>query len=139
MKRMLKEAIGRSVIASAETLPAIKPLLRAIGLRTSQGLFGSRTVSIQTRAERPFRLTRVDESYLAFQLFWRGGEYYEPLTRALLATLLRPEDLFLDIGAHIGFFSLTMGVSIRQMKLIAFEPNPKNFGILQANAAANGL
>lgn len=113
--------------------------MKPLGIRTSQDLFGDRIVSIQIAGGKSFLLTHVDESYFGFQLFWRGGDYYEPITRALLASLLRPGDTFLDIGAHLGFFSLTMGLSNRGVKIIAFEPNPKNFRLLQANVAANGL
>jgi len=57
----------------------------------------------------------------------------------LLEELLRPGDTFLDIGAHVGFFTVTIGLSSKTTKIIAFEPNPKNFQILEANTAANGL
>jgi FkbM family methyltransferase len=139
MKRIIKQALGRSVISVAEMLPWVRSLLRPLGVRTSQDLFGARIVSIQMPGGQSFRLTHVDETYLAFQLFWRGGEFYEPITRALVTALLRPGDTFLDIGAHLGFFSLASGLSNPGVKIIAFEPNPKNFRILQANATANGL
>src|SRR5947209_4755960 len=94
MKRIAKEVLGRCVIPVAELLPTSKKFLRRLGLRTSQGLFGQRIVSVQFANGRCFRLTHVDESYLAFQLFWRGGQFYEPLTRVLLEAALRPGDTF---------------------------------------------
>jgi len=139
MKRLIKEILGQCALSAASLLPAARPVLRPLGLRTSQGLFGNRTVWIHSRAGQPFRLTHVDESFLAFQLFWLGGDYYEPITLALLKALLRPGDRFLDIGAHVGFYSLNLGLSIRGIEIIALEPNPKNFRILKTNIAANGL
>jgi len=139
MKKIAKTAIGRGIIPVAERVPKSRRFLRALGMRTSRRLFGKRTISIEVSDRRPFRLTHVDESYLAFQLFWLGGHFYEPITRALLEALLCPGDTFVDIGAHLGFFSLTTGLYNPEVKVIAFEPNPKNFRILQANAAANGL
>ena len=139
VKGILKRLLGGGAISAAEMLPWARRFLRPLGMRTSQDLFGDRIVSIQIPGRQAFRLRHVDESYLAFQLFWRGGEYYEPITRALVEALLRPGDTFLDIGAHIGFFSLTTGLSCPGIKIIAFEPNPKNFRMLQANTAANGL
>jgi FkbM family methyltransferase len=85
------------------------------------------------------RLTTVDKSYLAFQLFWHGLNYYEPITRLLLGRLLQPGATLLDIGAHHGFFALTTGLVADGVRVIAFEPNPGNFRILQANVAANYL
>ena len=136
---MLKAAVGQCALSVAERLPSAKALLRRIGLRTSQDLFGKRSVTVQLGDGREFRLTHVDESYLAFQLFWRGGDYYEPITRALLQVLVQPGARFLDIGAHIGFFSMAIGRAVPGVSIIAFEPHPGNFQVLKANAASNGL
>jgi FkbM family methyltransferase len=139
MKRRIKQAVGRCAISIASLVPWSRSVLRPIGLRASQDLFGQRIVSINSFGGQSFRLTHVDESYLAFQLFWHGGQYYEPISRAVLEALLRPEHTFLDLGAHVGFYSLAGALSVKGVKVIAFEPNPKNFRILQANVAANGL
>ncbi len=127
------------VLFMAESIPSTRTLLRPVGLKATQDLFGNRTVSIPLPCGQNLRLTHVDENYLAFQLFWRGAEYYEPITRSLLERLLQPGDTFLDLGAHVGFFALSTGISIPGVRLIAFEPNPKNFTILKENARGNGL
>src|ERR1700716_3445890 len=106
MKTVVKQAVGRGIIPFAQRLSRGRQLLRRLGLRTSRDLFGDRIVSIHFTDGRSFRLANVDASYLSFQLFWRGGEYYEPITRMLLEGLLRPGDTFLDIGAHVGFFTI---------------------------------
>jgi len=139
MKKPIKTALGRSVIRMAMQFPRARRTLRTAGLRCSQGLFENRIVSIPFDRRRVLRLTNVDESYLAFQLFWRGFQYYEPITRLLLIELLRPGTTFLDIGAHHGFFSLTASLFVDRLRVVAFEPNPSNFRILQANAAANAI
>lgn len=139
MKKLLRSALGRCVLCAAEMFPRMRGLLRPIGLRATQDLFGDRIVSIPVPGGQTLRLTHVDESYLAFQLYWHGVDYYEPITRSLVAALLRPGDTFLDLGAHLGFYSLTTGVANPSVKIIAFEPNPKNYRLLQANAAANRL
>jgi FkbM family methyltransferase len=140
MKKLIKQLLGQSVISVAELFPQTRGLLRPIGIRTSQELFGERTVTINcTATQQALRLTHLDDCYLAFQLFWHGADYYEPITRTLLQLLLRPGDTFLDLGAHVGFYSLTVGLSFTGVTVIAFEPNPKNFRILKANVAANRL
>jgi len=137
MKKLIKTALGRFVIRVAMQFPRTRRPLRPAGLRCSQGLFGNRIVSIPFDRGRALRLTNLDESYLAFQLFWRGFRYYEPITRLLLIELLHPGATFLDVGAHHGFFSLTTSLLVDGLPVIAFEPNPSNFRILQANAIAN--
>jgi FkbM family methyltransferase len=62
-----------------------------------------------------------------------AGEY-EPYTTELLRHSLKEGDIFLDIGAHIGYYSL-LGCEVvgNSGTVIAFEPEPSNFHLLQAN------
>ena len=46
----------------------------------------------------------IDLSDRIQRLMW--GAAYEPDVRKCLAALLRPGNTFVDVGAHIGFFSL---------------------------------
>jgi FkbM family methyltransferase len=45
--------------------------------------------------------------------------------------------LVLDVGAHLGYFSLL--AARRGAKVIAFEPNPETLGFLRDNLRANGV
>jgi FkbM family methyltransferase len=136
---MFKKALAYGLVSLAQQLPTMRRHLKPLGMLISPQVFHNRIVSIPMQAGSALQLAHLDESYLAFQLYWRGLDYYEPITRELLQRLLRPGDTFLDLGAHIGFFSLSVGLSVSGLKIIAFEPNPKNFRILEANAAANHL
>jgi FkbM family methyltransferase len=139
MKRLIKGVLGRIAICAGIALPRSRRILKSIGLRCSQDLFRNRAVSIPISNRKALRLTNVDNSYLAFQLFWHGFQYYEPITCLLLREILRPGATFLDIGAHHGFFSLAAGLLGEGIHIVAFEPNPGNFRILKANVAANGV
>lgn len=139
MKALLKKHIGICTSQIAETLPGSKQCLRRLGIRTSEGCFGNRPVSIQFRNRPGFKLTNADENYLSFQLFWRGGDFYEPITRSLMEMLAESHETFFDIGANIGFFSLALGTLHPRLRIISFEPNPKNYGIFDENIAANQL
>lgn len=48
-------------------------------------------------------------------------------------------DLFLDVGANAGFYSIMFAVKRLAGQIIAFEPDPGNFARLMANLRANGL
>ena len=47
--------------------------------------------------------------------------------------------VFVDVGAHWGLYSLYFSSSplLRALEIIAFEPDPRNFGQLQANIFLN--
>jgi FkbM family methyltransferase len=139
MKGLLKNTLGLTAISLAEAFPFARTRLRNLGLRCSPGRFGNRVVTLRSPSGRPVRLARIDDCYLALQLFWRGVSYYEPLTRTLLEAVIRPGDTFLDLGAHLGFFSLAVGLGQPGLRIVAFEPNPKNFRVLLANFEANNL
>ena len=70
------------------------------------------------------------------------GEYDSDLTE-ILCSLIKPDDYFLDIGANIGFYSVSVGEKIRTTggsgKVIAFEPFAGNFKRLIDNLNINNL
>lgn len=48
-------------------------------------------------------------------------------------------DTVIDIGAHIGFFSVFAAVRAKKGKVFSFEPVPSNFEMLEENIKLNGL
>ena len=55
--------------------------------------------------------------------FIRKMPNYEPKTRALLNSILCPGDVFIDIGAHIGYYTITMSRRVGSTgRVIAVEP-----------------
>jgi FkbM family methyltransferase len=64
----------------------------------------------------------------------------EPGTCAWIDREVRPGDVFCDIGANIGLYSIMAGVRVgREGRVIAFEPHGANFASLVRNIAANDL
>lgn len=51
---------------------------------------------------------------------------------------LRPDDLFLDIGANAGIFSLVASQRLPRGGVFSFEPNPDLYADLRFNIAVNG-
>jgi len=68
-----------------------------------------------------------------------GGELYERFTSDLVANFSKNNMLFLDIGAHYGYYTLLVGTKHPTCEIIAFEPVPENFEILKRNVALNRL
>jgi len=67
------------------------------------------------------------------------GEW-EPGLTALLGGYVKPGMSFLDIGAHVGYYACLAGRLVGPRGLVvAFEPSPRNFELLQANVWRNGL
>jgi FkbM family methyltransferase len=65
---------------------------------------------------------------------------YELPTRNLLERAIRPGDLFVDVGAHWGFFTLQAATHpAGDVTVVGFEPDPANAAILIRNVADNAL
>jgi FkbM family methyltransferase len=63
---------------------------------------------------------------------------HEPATTMMLLNVLRNGDVFIDVGANVGYFSLIAnGWMNGTGRIIAVEPNPFTFSLLAKNAAAN--
>ncbi len=69
-----------------------------------------------------------------------NGGRYEPNNLEVLFSFLRPESVFLDIGANVGFFSLQVAKRLKKPgRVISFEPHPDLFHLLCTSAFLNGL
>ena len=65
---------------------------------------------------------------------------YEPVTRAACVAALHVGMTFLDIGAHVGLFTVPAAMAVgAEGRVIAFEPDPDNRRLLERNVARHGL
>lgn len=74
------------------------------------------------------------------QIHLLAGDLPEPVTTALFRSLLRPGDVCVDVGAHVGFLTLAAAQRVgRAGRVIAIEPQPYNCDRILINSQANGL
>jgi len=65
---------------------------------------------------------------------------YEPYVTNEIRQLLKPDMVFIDIGANIGYFSLLAAALVGPTgKVYAFEPNPDNCRMFEMSIKANGF
>ncbi len=137
---MPKRRLGRLLFRISDRAPFLRPVLSHWGLRTSRDWFaGSIPEAVSRQSGLRVKLASFSENYLSFELFWRGLDYYEPLTTGLAERLTRSTRLFVDAGANIGFFSLRLAAARPDLDIVAFEPHPRLNALLAANVAANGF
>lgn len=71
---------------------------------------------------------------------FQSGRLYEAVTSLLSLGALRPGDVALDVGAHVGYFTTLFRLAVGdQGRVFAFEPMPKTYGQLLKNVMANGF
>lgn len=89
-------------------------------------------------AGRSFEIDSSDGMDLVAQQL-AAGSYEAPLPFVMMATLLRVEGAFIDVGANTGIYSVMASTFAPDRKVIAFEPLPPVLSILRKNFALNNL
>jgi|HubBroStandDraft_1064217.scaffolds.fasta_scaffold61771_2 FkbM family methyltransferase len=69
--------------------------------------------------------------------FWLGS--YEIAVQHCIAREVKPQGVFYDIGANVGFYSLFAATLIGSGKVFAFEPVPANIVYLRKHLHLNGI
>lgn len=64
---------------------------------------------------------------------------YEVLSTRIVRMQLAQKDLFIDVGAHYGYYSLLAATANPDIHLIAIEPIEDNFKVLRKNLDHNGI
>ena len=112
-----RTADGRYLLPSAQKTPSGEPRFTMFLLEGYENDPGLRI------------LARLESQHLG----------YEFATRAFLDTHLEPGDIFVDIGAHYGVYSLAAATAPKGgIKVLAIEPNPLNVISLIRQLALNG-
>jgi len=69
-----------------------------------------------------------------------AGSFYEPETTILLASVLKPGDVFVDVGAHVGYFTVLAAALVGAGgQVVSFEPEPGNYAQLIEHIRLNAL
>ena len=117
-------------------------LVRRLGL-------GAATTSSTSRVPRPlewdqFEPVDVDAGTIwisrqdqVMRPFMQKAGSWEPEEGALLRSLLRPGERFLDIGANVGYFSVLLAKAVPGITIDAVEPDPNNVRALEFNLWVN--
>jgi len=63
---------------------------------------------------------------------------HEQFEKNLIETAIKPGDSIMDLGAHIGYYTMIMAKKAgKEGRVYAFEPDPNNFKLLEKNIKAN--
>ena len=83
---------------------------------------------------------QVDVTDGTGRLHYFHDEPYEPKLSEAIRERLQPGDVFLDIGANVGYFSVLAAHLVGpEGRVVAFEPHPEAIEILRQAVAVNGL
>lgn len=100
-----------------------------------QARFGpnSHTLDVTEECQATFIVATYDEARHFYPFY---GEL--PLLRMLIDEL-REDDIFYDVGGHIGIHSCIAAQAVVQGEVHTFEPHPKNINRIKENRSMNGF
>ncbi len=74
---------------------------------------------------------------IGWRLRWRLG--FEKNEIRWLLSFLNPDDVFVDVGANLGLYTILAARALSQGRVIAFEPAPLVGSLLRLNVLLNNL
>lgn len=85
-----------------------------------------------------FSLYVIPDDYIGRSILESG--HYEPHVTSVIRNQLKKGDVFLDLGANIGYFTMLAAKLVGQSgKVIAVEPNPQNLQLIYASLLENQI
>jgi len=97
---------------------------------------------LQADIQKPIKIV-LDQSQFSqnhILYHFKNNSMYEPETFLAFEHILKPGDTFIDVGTHIGFFSLVASRMVGDSgKVISFELNPTNYAHLLTHMNINEI
>jgi FkbM family methyltransferase len=154
--RGVRSATARALAALLETFPSLEPRFIAAGRavarrsRLAGTIYWFAETDLVRRlagSDRRFRRLRVagvdvmaDITDGTARLDYFHGEPYEAGLVNALAGILKPADVFVDVGANVGFLSVLAARLVGEHgRVVAFEPHPGAAARLRTGLAVNGV
>lgn len=145
---MLSKIMWRIKLAIIQCLERISPRL---GLRKKIRFFDTLIESMTKDVAEPSRVfsedIRHDVDGLSIYLFRKDkiitpyvlqNRYWEPEITFAMRTILGDGDVFIDVGANIGYHTVIAANMVGKTgKVICAEPDPEIYGLLEKNIKAN--
>jgi FkbM family methyltransferase len=96
-------------------------------------LIPKKLITFKTHSNKIIKIRKNSTDLMALTHVWLIEEYKRPNFE------IQTHDIVIDIGAHIGLFSLHASQNCTKGKIYSFEPNKENFQLLLNNIESNAL
>jgi FkbM family methyltransferase len=120
-------------------LPRVQHVVAMRTFRLAGRSFPVRLTYPNPVSPTPRRLTLDLDLCSNHSLYVRMRGRYEVDWMRLLAAALPDAECFVDVGAHVGIYALTLAQAFPDKRVIAVEPLPANFAHLTRGIVLNGL
>ncbi len=109
----------------------LKSLLWTLGIKPKPQVYGTKLMRIEL----------AKDGEIEFEKWLHPKDYFRPFEQNLVDQLrqyIQPGDTVIDIGAHCGDFTVPLALAAGKSGIVlAWEPNPYVFSVLDKNANLN--
>ncbi len=144
MSKTLDDALSRAIERAVAKLPvkAIQDKLEFIERQNRRVFFSTSTYLGDYTAETWITsgqriLVDTRDLGIARHLMFKG--FWEKTSNEAFRSLLDEDSVFVDIGAHYGFHTITCAQKASKGRVIAVEPNPRVHSLLTKSVRINQL
>jgi FkbM family methyltransferase len=133
------QELNMQLSREAEVMQLIHAKVEDIGLR-SRGVVAVDDATFALRTHDGFVFVPRQDTLLLLMVLDAGPQGLEPGTRRVLIKILGPGMTFVDVGARVGLSTLAGARAVGPSgKVLAVEPVPLSFDLLNRALAINGL
>ena len=123
--------------SSARAAGIAGPLRATLGPSVARFVFKRSTGAGRPTSVNGHQMVLAEEGQ--YPPFAMATDKYERGTTRLLEQIIEPGMVVIDVGAHVGYFTLLAARRVgSQGKVYSFEPDPANYRLLQQNIESNG-
>ena len=97
------------------------------------GLTDNEFPILETNSDLKIKIRKNSTDLIALTHVWLIGEYQRKKFE------IKNNDVIIDVGGHIGLFSLYASQFCKTGSIFTFEPMPENFQLLSENVSLNNL
>ncbi len=137
--------LSGGVLRFFATLPVVSHLLLVAARRSwlprriIKSLPTARPFKVQVASEGSFEYVPSPMDHIGSLLYWGGVRAFEPETVGVFYELVKNAKTVVDVGANTGLYSMIACAANPEAQVIAFEPVPRIFELLQTNIEHNGF
>jgi FkbM family methyltransferase len=124
---------------NAAVTSAVKAVVRRPGAWLVRYLPRTGVIETPLPNGRQLKLWSLADDWVASPVFWRGWDGYERETARVFYAQVQKARVVLDVGAHVGYFTVLGALANPRARVVAFEPNPTVFARLARNIQVNAL
>lgn len=115
----------------------IKGILRIIRNQYSRVRIPEEKITIKQKTINNYKILVLANEDVGRQIYFEGS--YEKTETEFISNIIKKDNICIDIGANVGYYTLLMASKAVEGKVYSLEPTPLHFYLLNCNKIINNF